>query len=357
MPEGSSAHVICPHCGKHYRWKLDLAGRKVACKCGQHLRIPDDPADPAEAIGPAPGAAEDPSHDTSYALNIDMDDDAGRPSPAARPASRRPGTTEPPLELATGDAPSRASKCPSCNLSVKAGAVICLNCGYHLSEGRRLQTAVQEAVITEDEAPSGNAPAASAGDTKTGEGAGMYGLLGDLAIKREASRKAHAESIAQRQHFTDKRLPLIFLAAGGTLVLLISIAANKTLAAGIVQGLWIMLMEAVVLTPMLLITLFIAAPLLGLSFGYFGNATFKLVSISMGPAACADIIVTSVLGILLFFGPFLGLFAAFVVYLIFLGIPLSTMFDLDMSETIWVVGISIAVRLGAFLLFLSALFT
>src|SRR5689334_1598091 len=105
----STGKFSCESCGKTYSWKPELAGKKVKCKCGQPMRVPEtDPAivsvpdgfDDLAALGDGTVAEEQ-----SYA------------PPAASGKS-----------------------CPSCGSSVDADAVLCVNCGHNLKTGKKLKT-------------------------------------------------------------------------------------------------------------------------------------------------------------------------------------------------------------------------
>jgi hypothetical protein len=43
------APILCPSCGKQFRWKPELAGRRARCKCGGVIAIPAEPAPKVEA--------------------------------------------------------------------------------------------------------------------------------------------------------------------------------------------------------------------------------------------------------------------------------------------------------------------
>src|SRR5690606_19051166 len=104
--------------GRGYRWDPSLTGRTVACrKCDHRFAVPDRPGLPGVSLAPAKPAAE------TYELDLSE-------------AERHPGEPEP---MAV---PANNGKCPSCNSPIKDTAVICLNCGFNLREGNRIQTAV-----------------------------------------------------------------------------------------------------------------------------------------------------------------------------------------------------------------------
>lgn len=122
MPDPNSERVTCPSCGKGYRWQFELAGRIVPCKACQTPFI----------VPGAPGAGlplepEPTGEDGLYELDLDGHDEPGHAMAA------------PPI----------ADKCPSCNIALKSGAVICMNCGFSMAEGRKMQTAIAPPIDTD----------------------------------------------------------------------------------------------------------------------------------------------------------------------------------------------------------------
>lgn len=107
----------CPSCGKRFRWKPEFAGKKVRCKCDGVVSVPE--YNPAE---PDPFGVEDDSLDLA-AIN-QLDDSPSK-----------------------GDAAMGAkSTCPSCGAGVNASAVICMQCGFNIQEGKATDTVVAKAV-------------------------------------------------------------------------------------------------------------------------------------------------------------------------------------------------------------------
>lgn len=101
----------CTACGKSYRWKQEIAGRKVKCKCGHIMVVPEVLSSKEDSM--------------SYELDFDS-----HKEPAA-PASTRP-----------------AGPCPSCGADMPAGAVVCMSCGFNTQTGEALETSVGKAVKT-----------------------------------------------------------------------------------------------------------------------------------------------------------------------------------------------------------------
>src|SRR5690606_41512501 len=65
-----SAPITCGGCHKQYKWKPDLAGKKVKCKCGTVIAVPAQPQPP------------EPDDDDLYAF---ADEPASGPAAAIAP--------------------------------------------------------------------------------------------------------------------------------------------------------------------------------------------------------------------------------------------------------------------------------
>lgn len=118
----SKQRVNCPSCDKGYRWQPALVDRRVTCKqCGVEFRVPDAPGI-GVLIEPDPIDQTD-----TYELDYDAKADI--------PAS--------PIHHA---APANNGKCPSCNSPVREGAMLCLNCGFNMAEGKKLATPTVQAL-------------------------------------------------------------------------------------------------------------------------------------------------------------------------------------------------------------------
>lgn len=319
MAENAPARVNCPTCGSAYRWAAELVGRKFGCKCGSVLRMPADALQPATL--------------------------ERAPTTRAGPA---PARASAPAEIPLAPSLAESGRCPSCGLNVKAGAVICLNCGFSLKQGRKLTTAV---VADEDgdavEAAEAHSPGAKPRPKRALTG-GTASMEGRIARQREERAIEDARQMASYR-FMELTLPLILMSVGLVVVFGGGVYFTGSFLWGMVAGAALLAFELIVMLPLLLIAVFMAAKVGGISFGSLWTALLKLASICTGPGAVADVVLMIILP---FFA--LNLFAVFgivfAVYMIFLGPPLSKMFDLDMNETILTVGAVIVVR-GMILVF------
>ncbi|MEX0774845.1 MAG: hypothetical protein WD042_03920 [Phycisphaeraceae bacterium] len=129
MAQESEAYLTCPSCGRKYRIRAELAGRKVICKCGQKLRIPTGDAHASE--------------------------DGGGGIDAYELAGASGG-------VAAGKAANAANRCPKCGNHIAPRAVLCINCGFNLQSGQKVTTelGVMDGAGAPDTLDAGNAAAA-----------------------------------------------------------------------------------------------------------------------------------------------------------------------------------------------------
>src|SRR5688500_1043431 len=120
----NSPKFTCASCGKEFRWKPEIAGRKAKCKCGQTLTVPAAP--------PAPKVAEPPPEPNP----LDWPDEPAADYGAADYAAA------PPAPAPSGPA------CPSCGAGLPANAVLCVNCGYNLKTRKKVGGVAPAAAAT-----------------------------------------------------------------------------------------------------------------------------------------------------------------------------------------------------------------
>jgi hypothetical protein len=110
MSEDIGPKFKCTACGREFKWKPELAGKKAKCKCGAAIAVP----------ATAPGAAVEDE--------LDLGDLPEPISPRQQQASTLPPPPLPPQQLA----------CPICNTPAPPTAVLCTSCGYNFRTGVRL---------------------------------------------------------------------------------------------------------------------------------------------------------------------------------------------------------------------------
>jgi DNA-directed RNA polymerase subunit RPC12/RpoP len=123
----------CTSCGRRFTWKRDIAGRKVRCKCGESIRVPKSVDSQAS------------SKDDTYELDFEKADAPREPLPSEQAA-----------------APAHGGKCPSCAAEISKQAVICIQCGFDVKEGRQIETSLGQAVKTVDAARAARGGGAAA---------------------------------------------------------------------------------------------------------------------------------------------------------------------------------------------------
>lgn len=138
----------CAACGKQYRWKAELAGKRVKCKCGQPVAVPAAAAVGATSAAPAAARAAKPQQ-------------AVKPPAPPKPVKALGPEDEPGLDLdglyALANDEQRASataneaaaaqgyRCPGCGATLAAGAAVCPGCGTDLRTGCKLKASGQGA--------------------------------------------------------------------------------------------------------------------------------------------------------------------------------------------------------------------
>jgi hypothetical protein len=256
------------------------------------------------------------------------------PEPAAPPPPPEVADT---YELVTEDLttadrmviqPNRG-RCPNCNVALAKGAVICMNCGLNLLEGKGITTAVL----------AGGAAGAAAGPQDVHDADFGPILATQSALARALERREFEEP---PDRIADLYLPLGFIVLGIVLIVVGSVRATDTpLEAAILTGL-VMAVQLCFMVPLMLVALIISAKLFGVSFGTLFLGLFKLTGLALGPATVADFIFVTIapffaIGI---YGLVAVVFLMFLLYAIFMGIPMSKMFKLEATEvmqTIWVI--------------------
>lgn len=188
--------IACPGCLKRFAWTPKIAGKRVTCHCGQKFITPEVPGGdviPIYETKPAEPERATQERET-YDLADDLDAGPGGGSEAVRSEGRAPEYAD-------------AQKCPDCNAPVNATAVVCVRCGFDLSAGRKLDTAVGGPSV-EDESHPEASDAANPVETTKEDGP-----------VRSRLQDAMAADLAKRHKFRDWQLPAAVLTLGLALAL------------------------------------------------------------------------------------------------------------------------------------------
>lgn len=250
----SQQRVTCPGCGKGYRWQSKLIEKHVPCKaCGAEFIVPYAPGE-GIAINPEPAA-----DDSTYDLAIDDSKDT-------------------PNSPANHAAPAAGGKCPSCNSPVREGAMLCLNCGFNMAEGKKVQTAVAATPAEPTEEDPGN-------------------LTKRMKRDLETAQDTHKQYVWQ-----EYKLPIILLCVGLAFVLINALilkpAVNEMLIqkgyglisnrAAMVGYIIAFALTLVMMLPLLLGGIFFMVTFFGSAFGNLFTALLKLTALSMFVVALDD---------------------------------------------------------------------
>jgi hypothetical protein len=259
MAETSNQKFTCPGCRKQFRWTAQLAGRKVRCTgCQLKMRIPPDRGMLAEPLEALP-----PKEDAAAIYELEVPD--GHPE-----APRRQGSYE------------NTGKCPNCNLELRSDAVLCLNCGFNLAEGKVIHTAISATPVPP---PVESAPAESTARGKTPD------VLATMGAPSAVAKAVETGEDEVDHRFTEYHLPLILI-GGSVLLLLLNTfllvdlsGPQQRLGIGWAQAAMVELMGAaitlIIQLPFFLIGLILVAKIFGSSFGNLLPALLKLTAIAM----------------------------------------------------------------------------
>lgn len=281
-----------------------------------------------------PGAESD--FDFDSLLDRSENDDTGSESRDKSSRSQAFDDDTIPLDIPPApkspDEPEPERKCPACNLSMKASAVVCINCGFDQNEGGKIKTKVIKPTVDEDGAASkANTQKSS---KQTGPSLPDIDTLppddddSDVARRYRstiAERLRDREDDARDSKFADLYLPLIFFAVGGGFLFWQGMEQDWSVAKSLAN----IGIDLLVKVPLIVLAVFGAAKYMDISFGPLGKAIFKLAAIGIGPMALADLLMLMIAAATMGYGIILGL----CFYIILAGIPLAYMFDLDYPDT------------------------
>ena len=246
----------CPECGREYLVKPEVAGRAVRCKCGGRFTVPAEGREPDVYELALPG--EDGAVGAGHAA-------------ALRPATR--------AAVAAVD-----GRCPSCNLPLRQGAVLCLNCGFDLARGEVIRPVI----------------ATDAGDADVADDADDVGPPSAIGADRwanVATRTRLQEDLQRDMERTHRRqertLPLVFLGVGVLIMLLnaavlapqtpMSLGLSETMSRPAIIG-WTLLISAIFFVlqlPCLFVGIVIVSKLFGSAFGTLTSVVWKLTALAL----------------------------------------------------------------------------
>ncbi len=316
----------CPECGREYLVKPEVAGRSVRCKCGGRFTVP--------AAGREPDV---------YELDLPGEDGAvsAGETAALRPAAR--------AAVAAVE-----GRCPSCNLPLRQGAVLCLNCGFDLNRGEAIRPVIGPAEEGDD------APA-------IGDGSGNIGADRWANVATRTRLQEDLQRDMERTHRRQERtLPLVFLSVGVLIALLnaavlapqtpMSLGLSETMSRPAIIG-WTLLISAVFFMlqlPCLFVGIVIVSKLFGSAFGTLTSVVWKLTALALLGGGFHTALGLA-LDILLYGFGFLGwMFKAAVSVTVFYLVAKQLFDDLEPNETaaLWaaMIMLPVAILVGAYLL-------
>lgn len=239
MAEVEQGRFVCAGCGKQYRWKPELAGKKAKCgKCGAVMQVPAQ----------APGAPEDSLYDLA-------------------PDESAPKRLQPAAAASAGSADD-SYRCPSCKQSIAPGSVICVKCGFNLREGKKMAP-VRAAAASSS---SGGRPVIAPMPMRSGAAVLPYGAK-PLGAKAGPSLEDSIGGEAWRELY----LPIALLLAGFAA----QVAIGMHQGGDFNQSLPIIGVRLAINLVLTFIGILIVAKLMEVSFGAVGPAIIKLCAICL----------------------------------------------------------------------------
>jgi hypothetical protein len=293
MENVADGKFSCGGCGKSYKWKPELAGKKAKCKCGHVMTVPKEISGGDEL-------------DDLYAL--------------AEDASAK-----------KNEAVVAGIRCPSCGGGMQVGEALCVSCGFNIKTGRRAAVQAEPVGALAMAGAGGAAPAILA-----------YGG-GKVAAKTAGKDEVGDNNLIEYY------IPAGLIAFGFLIAILRAMKfSTSPMFFGAAMG-YVMVSTVVDLT-LMLIACFVAAKVLDASFGSPGSAILKLAAISLFPEAVAA-------SIEFFMPAAYGWIVGWAVALIFYYCLFSYLFDLDGGEVLMLVFIIRGIKFFLGGLIILALFT
>ena len=316
----------CSACGKEYRWKPELAGKKAKCKCGGVIAVPATAPAAAKPLASKPSAPrpaakpaeQEVDFDGLYALAQEEKKATARSAHAA-------------------DESASGYRCPACSANIPPGTTLCPSCHTDMRTGVRIGLPAGGAgVLAAAGAYAAATPTARAGVLP-------YGGGGRGAAAAAASR-ADRDMLYEGGKFRSLYLPLGLIVLGILFYFGQLAFSDDKLSAGMM----IVLVGARVFMDSLLIfiSMLIAVRGFDMGFGAFGPGVLKILAIAMGPGALGQM-VSGWMG-----GGMGGLMVGGFLTIVLYYTLIKVLFDLDLGETFLLVFLIYGVQqvLGTFLL-------
>ncbi|HVT87973.1 MAG TPA: hypothetical protein VHD56_03900 [Tepidisphaeraceae bacterium] len=280
MAQTGTARFTCSGCGRTYRWKLELAGKKVKCGCG-HVMIAPEPT--AETVDLP--EEEDGLYDLA-------------PDAESKPKARH-------------KLPESGSDCPACGQALVQGAILCVQCGYDLQSGKTINSdaiKTKASLRTEPKTPVAPSHTRAAGGPVVG-------------YQSSATRPATI-SVIEGSPAKDFYIPIALVLIGTIVefVYVLKYAGDSQLAIKLASA--YVGLDLCVNVVVMFVGCLIAAKIADMGFGHPLQAVLKLAAIAISVPAISDL-VAGLTGV-----SYAGWAIAFLVYFILF----IWLFDLDGSE-------------------------
>ncbi len=168
---------ICPHCDRQYRFKPELEGKRIRCKCGEKFTVE------------APVFEEPDDEFDSYDLHDEPAEHEGEgPDWSALLGPEGGAAAAAPVELS-------ANVCPNCRAAIKPGAALCIQCGTDLRSGKkRGKTKITQAKDTAHDSTASAVRTKIAGVGLLMHGLGYLGMLGASILLKIAEWQATSQN-------------------------------------------------------------------------------------------------------------------------------------------------------------------
>lgn len=319
-----------------YRWVSTAAGKKIRCKCDAVFRMPRSANEPAALERPATSDHPAPNIDAAHTPPPAKTSDAGKDLNFNEDELNLYDLASDDFNTAKPAASPQQTTCPSCHKTVKPGAVICINCGYNLKSGEQVRSEViadHEIIPPQKQAiPGGLFVAAQMGKVKLGQ------------------TKEQTDAQIKLQQLIDYQLPVCLTFIGVMLAITQGAFFGQSDEWSVLANVVYVFVELLFFVPFYIVSLFISAKLMGVSFGNISSAAIKIAAIILLPNTLGVIVGNIIPEV----GWLVGWGLSWATYFFLL----SFLFELEMGETFMLIVVLFVVQLvGAFLFLMLAVTT